>query len=94
MWQARQQNHRKTRKCSVGSTKSMADLQKDNERCKQQLKSPKAALVTTISEGNESDLSDFQRSHGNGARQVSVPTRWNSDGTYDEDSEPEKGDTY
>ena len=43
--------------CSVGSTKSMADLQKDNERLKRQLKATKVALVTTISEGNKSDLS-------------------------------------
>jgi hypothetical protein len=43
---------------SVNSTKSMNDLQKDNVRLKRQLKSTKAALVTTISEGNKSDLSD------------------------------------
>jgi hypothetical protein len=43
---------------SVISTKSMNDLQKDNARLKQQLKLTKAALVTTITEGNESDLSD------------------------------------
>ena len=36
----------------------MADLQKDNQRLKQQLKSTKAALVTTTSEGNKKHLSD------------------------------------
>ena len=40
----------------------MADLQKDNVRLKRQLKSTKAALVTMISEGNKSDLSDNEGS--------------------------------
>ena len=40
----------------------MADLQKDNARLKQQLKLTKTALVTTISEGKKSDLSDNEGS--------------------------------
>ena len=44
------------------STKSMADLEKDNTRLKWQLKSTKAALITTIAEGDESDLSDDEGS--------------------------------
>ena len=46
----------------VSSAKSVNDLQKDNARLKRQLKSTKAALVTTISEGNESDLLDDEGS--------------------------------
>ena len=38
---------------SVKSTRSMADLEKDNARLKRQLRSTKAALVTTIAEGDE-----------------------------------------
>ena len=47
---------------SVRSTKSMVDLEKDNLRLKRQLKSTKAALVTTLEEGDESDLSDDEGS--------------------------------
>ena len=43
---------------SIKSTKSMADLEKDIARLKWQLKSMKAALVTMIAEGDESDLLD------------------------------------
>jgi hypothetical protein len=40
----------------------MSDLQKDNARLKQQLRSTKEALVATIPEGNKSDLSDHESS--------------------------------
>ena len=43
---------------SVSKTTSVSDFQKDNARLKRQPKLTKAALVTTISEGNKSDLSD------------------------------------
>ena len=57
---------------SLGSTKSIADLQKDNVRLKRQLKLTKAALVTTISGGNESDLSDDEGSSSFNADMVMV----------------------
>ena len=47
---------------SVKSTKSMADLEKDITRLKRQQKPTKAALVTTIAGGDESDLLDGERS--------------------------------
>ena len=63
--------------CSVGLTKSMADLQKDNvRRLKQQLKSTKAALVTAISEGNKSDLSDNEGSSNFNATMVMVQEKY------------------
>ena len=62
--------------CSVGSTKSMADLQKDNERLKQQLKLTKAALVTTISEGNKSDLLDDEGSSSFNAAMAMVQDKY------------------
>ena len=63
---------------SVKSTKSMADLEKDNARLKRQLKSTKAALVTTISEGDESDLSDDEGSSSFNAALVLVSERYPS----------------
>ncbi len=43
----------------VTSTKSMADLQKENARLNQANKKVKAALITTIDKGNEdSSLSE------------------------------------
>ena len=48
--------------CLVSSANSVADLQKDNARLKRQLKLTKAALVTTILEGNKSDLLDDEGS--------------------------------
>ena len=63
---------------SVKSTKSMADLEKDNARLKRQLKSTKAALVTTIPEGDESDLSDDEGSCGFNAALVLVSERYPS----------------
>ena len=61
---------------SLNSTKSMADLEKDNTRLKRQLKPTKAALVTTISEGDESDLLDDEGSSSFNAALVVVSERF------------------
>jgi len=44
---------------SVRSTKSMVDLEKSNARLKRQLKSTKAALFTTLDEGDENFVRDW-----------------------------------
>ena len=54
----------------------MADLRKDNERLRGQLKLTKSALVTTISEGNKSDLSDNKGSSSFNAAMVMVQDKY------------------
>ena len=56
----------------------MSDLERDNARLKRQLRSTKAALVTTISEGDESDLSDKEGSSNFKAAMVLVSERYPS----------------
>ena len=56
----------------------MADLERDNARLKRQLKSTKAALVTTISKGDESDLSEDKGSSSFNAALVLVLERYPS----------------